>query len=679
MNKTVRSLFLVCLVLLLSLLMVACGSDDTTPSKNLDGGNQPTPTTTAHTHNFTPWTLVTDFTCTQDGLEERTCACGEKEQQSIPSPGHIPGEWVIFEDATATESGERRVYCLVCDSILQVEVIPATGTTGLDYRVNEDGVSCTVTGIGSCTDSQLVIGATIDGYAVTAIGAWAFEMCKNLNSVTISDSVTTIGDGAFSECTGLTSVILPSSLTAIPGNLFSHCSKLQSIVIPNGVTTIGYDAFGDCTALSGITIPESVTYISTIAFSGCTALHSITIPENVTYIGEHVFEDTGYYKNEANWENDMLYIGAHLVAVKETLSGNHTVKAGTRTICAWAFRDCTNLTGITVPDSVVGIGDNAFSNCSNLTSISIPDSLQYMKSSSFYGTGYYNDASNWENDVLYVGNHLVATMESFSGEYAIKPGTLTIADWAFSSRSGLTGITIPEGVHYIGDNAFSSCTGLTTVVIPNSVTIIGNNAFSNCSNLTSITLSNRITSIGYGTFFRCYQLANITIPESVTYIDDSAFSGCSNLVSIIIPNSVTYIGNSAFRNCTNLFEITLSNGITSIGASAFDSCWYLANIIIPDSVTYIGREAFKDCHALKSITIPGNVTSIGICVFEACNNLTSITISSSVKRIDASAFFRCGNLVDIYYTGTKEQWAAIDTSIDWTGYVIHCTDGDITK
>jgi len=53
-----------------------------------------------------------------------------------------------------------------------------------------------------------------------------------------------------------------------------------------------------------------------------------TIPESVTYIGEHVFEDTGYYKNEANWENDMLYIGTHLVAVKETISGNHTVKAG---------------------------------------------------------------------------------------------------------------------------------------------------------------------------------------------------------------------------------------------------------------------------------------------------------------------------------------------------------------
>ena len=578
MKKMIRSTLCICLILLACALMFAgcaSGTTDTDPEK---GPSQTKPSASsntdptggsvgAHTHEFGQWAVVTPTSCTQDGLQERSCSCGEKEQRTDPSTGHIPDEWIVFQDPSATEAGMKHQYCLICGTLLSTEVIPATAATGLSYRVNDDGTTCTVTGIGTCTDTQLFIGGTIDGYTVTAIGAWAFEGCS-LRSVTISDSVTDIGHGAFSACSNLTDITLPRGITIIPNSAFSHCTSLKTIVIPENVTMIDYNAFNDCTALCSIVIPDKVTYIATVAFHNCTALTDITISDNVTYIGENVFENSGYYNNAANWENDVLYIGNHVVAARETISGDCVIKAGTKTICSWAFRDCIGLTGITIPEGLITIGEGAFYDCVGLDNISIPDSIRYMGSYVFYNTRYYNNDANWNDFVLYVGNHLVAAKDIISGHYEVKNGTQTIGDGAFSYCSNLTGITIAAGVTYIGSRAFSSC---------------------------------------------------------------------SSLQSVDLPDTITYIGEYAFDNCSDLETINL-----------------------PDSVTHIGDCAFQHCSSLAAITIPGGVTHLGY-----------------------GMFFRCSSLAQIHFTGTKAQWEAIVKEDGWdnrTGnYVVHCTDGDITK
>ena len=104
----------------------------------------------------------------------------------------------------------------------------------------------------------------------------------------------------------------------------------------------------------------------------------------------------------------------------------------------------------------------------------------------------------------------------------------------------------------IGDGAFSVCSGLTKITIPNGVTSIGDYAFSDCSGLTKITIPNGVTSIRDGAFSNCSGLTEITIPDSVTSIGDNAFSDCSGLTEITIPDSVTSIGDYAFYDCTNL-------------------------------------------------------------------------------------------------------------------------------
>ena len=254
----------------------------------------------------------------------------------------------------------------------------------------------------------------------------------------------------------------------------------------DSVTSIGDYAFYNCASLTNITIPDSVTSIGSSAFEGCTGLTSAYIGNGVTSIDDY------------------------------------------------AFRDCSSLTSITIPNSVTSIGRTVFYNCASLTNITIPNGVTVIGDYAFANTAYYNDKSNWENGVLYIGKHLIKAEESISGAYSIKSGTSTIAYSAFYDCTSLKSITIPDSVTSIVDYAFYNCSSLTSVVIPDSVASIGDSAFSWCQSLT-----------------------NITIPDSVTSIEDYAFYGCENLASVTIPNSVTSIGRGVFEYSTSIRHVYL--------------------------------------------------------------------------------------------------------------------------
>ena len=185
-------------------------------------------------------------------------------------------------------------------------------------------------------------------------------------------------------------------------------------------------------------------------------------------------------------------------------------------------------------------------------------------------------------------------------------------------------IIIPPTVQYqgrtyrvtsIGDKAFFGCSGLTSVTIPNGVTSIGYSAFHGCSGLTSVTIPNSVTSIGKSAFYQCSGLTSVIIPNSVTSIRGIAFSGCIGLTSVIIPNSVTSIGDCAFSDCRGLTSVTIPNSVKSIGIYAFSGCSSLTSLTIPPSVTSIRYCAFHGCSSLTSVVIPNSATEIAFNAF----------------------------------------------------------------
>ena len=257
------------------------------------------------------------------------------------------------------------------------------------------------------SDGLIYAGSVVLGYKNTlpsnvtikdgtlGIAAWAFQGCNNLQTITLPISLTSIGDHAFMNCRSLTSFNIPNSTTSIGDYAFWGCSGFSSVDIPNSVKYLGEGAFRECTSLtsvsignsitsiepwtfsgcpylSSIVIPNSVTSIGDAAFYGCTYLESITTPQSVTTIYSSsfwgTFDGTAWYNNQPN---GLVYAGEVIYKYKGTMP-NETkliIKDGTLGISSSAFWGQNGLTSLTIPNSIVYIGNYAFEECRNLTEV----------------------------------------------------------------------------------------------------------------------------------------------------------------------------------------------------------------------------------------------------------------------------------------------------------------------
>ena len=317
------------------------------------------------------------------------------------------------------------------------------------------------------------------------------------------------------------------------------------------------------------------------------------------------------------------------VAIPESVTYNVVVYSVT-SIGDGAFRWCSGLTSVTIPNSVTFIGQWAFYKCSGLTSITIPSSVT------------------------------------------------SIGELAFSGCSGLTSVTIPNSVKTIGESAFNGCENLSSVTIANGVTSIGVAAFQLCTSLTSLTIPSSVTAIAEGAFEGCSGLQSIVVDKGNTVYDsredcnaiiktsdNELISGCTNST---IPNSVTKIGQSAFKNCKGLRSVRIPNSVVSVGQFAFQGCSGMTSITIPNSVTSIGSYAFGWCSGLTSITIPDGVSSIDEFVFYGCTALQSIEVEDgnpAVCSVDGVLFNKEKTKLLSYPAGATQTSYTVPESVTW--------------
>ena len=340
---------------------------------------------------------------------------------------------------------------------------------------------------------------TLGGYPVTKIGSSAFMNCSYLTSVTIPDGVTYIGEDAFNGCTGLTKITISDSVESIDKRAFYNCDCLTSVTIPGSVRSIGYWAFGYYDNEDY----EEPTGITDFTIYG----YSYTGSDAEDYANEHGFNfvalDGKTTSTEGYYTYDIQYDEATIIDCDESISGDVVV---TDTLGGYpvtkigdsAFKGCTGLTSVTVPDSVTSIGGEVFYNCTGLTSIIIPDGVTY------------------------------------------------IADSAFRGCTGLTEITIPDSVETLGWTVFYGCSGLKKVIIGSGISSIPYGTFFDCSGLTDIIIPGNVSTVYDDAFNGCASLSSVTICDGVEYISNSAFYSCRNLKSVVIPYSVKYICNYAF-------------------------------------------------------------------------------------------------------------------------------------
>ncbi len=494
----------------------------------------------------------------------------------------------------------------------------------LTFNLINNGTEYEVSSVKNTLCRDITVPGTYNGKPVTKIGDNAFEGCVILQSVTLPDSITCIGDSAFSSCASLTSVTIPEGVTTIGDSAFYSCMALTSVTVPNSITKLGNDAFYFCDKIkyneydnayylgntenpcvilmkakdadiSSCEINNKTKIIYDNAFVGCNKLVSIDLSNSIISIGEMAFYSTSiesisipanvkYIGNAAFASMSLNSITVNADNAAYTSKGNCLIEVATKTLIAGCMESIIpndnsiehigdkafygfTLKTLTLPESIVSIGNEAFDNC-----YTIAEEIIIPKNVTSIGTRAFSP---------YIFEVVKVAPENTT--YILKDNCLIeIASKKLILGKETSVIPSDGSVTVIGESAFEGC-DIKNIIIPACITAIEDYAFQYCSYLEGVTFeeNSQLTSIGKDAF--CFSnIVSITIPASVTSISSSAFSLCLELETITFENAENWYttdNEENWKNKTGGTLVDLSDASTN--ATHFTSTyeydyWYKA-------------------------------------------------------------------------------------------------------
>lgn len=531
----------------------------------------------------------------------------------------------------------------------------------------------------------------IDLTAVKVIEENAFTNCKNLAKVTGLRQIKSLPDGTFNRCRNLSIIDLSGieSLgeycmrgTAIESvnlqnlkkwnsDVFAECKQLTNVVLPESITSIPVRAFYRCDKLSTIDLSHC-TVMGGGAFAMCTSLahidlSSVTLLESVK---------GGYYSN-----GDYEYYSPNDVIGSFTDSKNLTSvslscckKIGDR-----AFKGCTSLEKIVLPETVTNLGWECFDGTIMVTSMAIEPPVITSNtdlSSNIMGEfvlvnvpkeslGSYKSANYWKDMAVRI--FPIGTKFDYDVTTVAQPSTSDLLDKVGKNNSNsVVSLKVKgsinsydimvirnkmDNLHYLDlsdanvvENGYEYYTGCST-----KNDTIGRNAFRDLSKLVTVCLPNSVKVIEFGALYNCAKLKSIVLPEKLSSIEgdwnSGAFANCISLTDVKF-KACNYIGGHAFYSCNALNHITLPSDLKTIDEYAFAYCHNLHSVDFPPLLERIGSYAFQNC-ALDSISLPG-LTSIDEYAFQNCSNLKEVKVPSTLESVGDKAFEGCTQLNDVF-------------------------------
>ena len=587
------------------------------------------------------------------------------------------------------------------------------------------------------TEVTIPATATLGGksYKVTAVGTSAFRRCNNLTSVALPTGLVSIGKYSFQN-SGIKKIVFPNTLKSIGDGAFENCWQITAVTLPDKLESVGPNAFSYMLNLQKVVLPSTLQSIGDRTFFRNQNLTSVE-----SHISEPFDISESVFAGSSDWDDTnnvyiyspspaKLYVpagtkskyvaakGWNMFAaieegeVKEGFDGVLKYSYSTGSDEATVIQDDSyqELNEVTIPATatlggksykVTAVGNRAFRECYNLTSVTLPSGLVSIGNYSFYNAGI--------KEITF-------------------PNTLkSIGEGAFEYCRQITAVTLPSKLESVGAYAFYSMSNLQKVVLPSTLQSIGDRAFFSNQNLISVeshitdpfdilesvfagtstwddtnyvyiyspssaklyvpadTKSKYVAAKGWNMFAAIEEgeqkegfdgvlkYSYSTGGDEAIVIQDDSYK---ELNEVTIPATatlggksykVTAVGNSAFRECYNLTSVTLPSGLVSIGNYSFRSAG-IKEIAFPNTLKSIGNGTFESCWQITEITLPVNLESVGSYAFGYMSSLQKVVLPSTLQSIGEGAFFFNQNLTSVESHITKPfdiSESVFATSSDW--------------